>query len=64
MKSYFQRKDFILTSIARGSCASPTVVQTIKPGDSGLSCPQLQNEYADTREFKVNNLSLFIDTSK
>jgi hypothetical protein len=33
-------------------CASPTVVQTIKPGDMGLTCPQLQNEYSDAERFK------------
>ena len=33
-------------------CASPTVVQSVKPGDSGLSCSQLQNEYSDTARFK------------
>jgi len=33
-------------------CASPTVVQSIKPGDSGLSCAQLQNEYSDADRFK------------
>jgi len=33
-------------------CASPTVVQSIKPGDAGLSCPQLQNEYSDADRFK------------
>jgi hypothetical protein len=52
MKSYFSRINLIVASIVLCSCASPTVVQTIKPGDSGLSCPQLQNEYADAKEFK------------
>jgi hypothetical protein len=33
-------------------CASPTVVQSVKPGDSGLSCAQLQNEYSDADRFK------------
>jgi hypothetical protein len=33
-------------------CASPTVVQSVKPGDTGLSCGQLQNEYADADKFK------------
>jgi len=35
-----------------GACASPTVVQSVKPGDSGLNCGQLQNEYADADNFK------------
>lgn len=35
-----------------GACASPTVVQSVKPGDAGLSCAQLQNEFADADNFK------------
>jgi hypothetical protein len=35
-----------------GACASPTVVQSVKPGDAGLNCGQLQNEYADADNFK------------
>jgi len=34
------------------ACASPTVVQTVKPGDTGLNCAQLQNEYSDAERFK------------
>ncbi|TXT24142.1 MAG: putative lipoprotein [Gallionellaceae bacterium] len=34
------------------ACASPTVVQSVKPGDSGLTCAALQNEYADAENFK------------
>jgi hypothetical protein len=34
------------------ACASPTVVQSVKPGDAGLTCPQLQNEYSDAIRFK------------
>jgi opacity protein-like surface antigen len=34
------------------ACASPTVVQTVKPGDVGLTCAQLQNEYSDAERFK------------
>ena len=33
-------------------CASPTVVQSVKPGDAGLSCPQLMNEMTDAERFK------------
>lgn len=40
------------TAFALFGCASPTVVQTVKPGDGGLSCAQLQNEYADAEKFK------------
>ncbi len=34
------------------ACASPTVVQTVKPGDMGLTCSQLQNEFSDAERFK------------
>ena len=34
------------------ACASPTVVQTVKPGDVGLTCAQLQNEFSDAERFK------------
>jgi len=34
------------------ACASPTVVQTMKPGDTGLSCSQLQNEFSDADRYK------------
>ena len=42
----------ITVTILVSACASPTVVQTVKPGDAGLSCPQLQNEFADAERFK------------
>ena len=41
---------FVVTSLF--GCASPTVVQSVKPGDAGLSCAQLQNELADADRFK------------
>ncbi len=34
------------------ACASPTVVQTMKPGDTGLTCSQLQNEFSDADRYK------------
>ena len=34
-------------------CASPTVVQTIKPGDNGLTCAQLLNEYSDAERLRA-----------
>lgn len=33
-------------------CATPTVTQVVKPGDSGLSCAQMQNEYSDVQRLK------------
>ncbi|BET26537.1 hypothetical protein EV673_0349 [Limnobacter thiooxidans] len=41
-----------LLSVVLGACATPAVVQTVKPGDSGLSCAQLQNEFADAEKFR------------
>jgi len=48
-------KNFLIgfsTAVLLGACASPTVVQSVKPGDAGLNCGQLQNEYADADNFK------------
>lgn len=33
-------------------CATPTVTQVVKPGDTGLNCAQLQNEYSDVQRLK------------
>jgi len=33
-------------------CATPTVTQVVKPGDTGLSCAQMQNEFADVQRLK------------
>lgn len=33
-------------------CATPTVTQVVKPGDTGLSCAQMQNEYSDVQRLK------------
>lgn len=33
-------------------CATPTVTQVVKPGDTGLSCAQIQNEYSDVQRLK------------
>ncbi len=42
----------VATVVLLSACASPTVVQTVKPGDTGLTCAQLQNEYSDAERFK------------
>lgn len=34
------------------ACATPTVVQTMKPGDMGLTCAQLQNELSEADRYK------------
>lgn len=46
------RKIALSLVVVLAGCASPTVVQTIKPGDTGLTCPQLQNEYSDAERFR------------
>lgn len=50
------KKTFLITTssilLTLGGCASPTVVQSVKPGDAGLSCAQLQNEYSDAAKLK------------
>jgi hypothetical protein len=42
-----------LTSVLLCACATPTVVQSVKPGDYGLTCAQLQNEFADAERFRA-----------
>jgi len=44
---------FALSSALLCACATPTVVQSVKPGDNGLSCAQLQNEYVDAERFRT-----------
>jgi hypothetical protein len=39
--------------VVLAGCASPTVVQSVKAGDSGLTCPQLQNEYQDAEALRA-----------
>lgn len=47
------KKIIVISSVLLlSACASPTVVQSTKPGDMGLSCAQLQNEYSDAERFK------------
>ena len=43
----------LLSSMLLCACATPTVVQSVKPGDYGLTCAQLQNEYADAERFRA-----------
>ena len=45
-------KVVMLITVLLYACASPTVVQSVKPGDQGLSCAQLQNEFADAERFR------------
>jgi hypothetical protein len=47
----------LLTTFAVFGCATPAVVQSVKPGDQGLACAQLQNEFADAEKFKADATS-------
>jgi hypothetical protein len=42
----------LVVVLTLSACASPTVVQTMKPGDTGLTCAQLQNEFSDAERYK------------
>lgn len=53
MKVNYRFKLVALSSALLYACATPTVVQPIKPGDNGLSCAQLQNEVADADRFRA-----------
>jgi hypothetical protein len=46
-------KTAALSSVLLCACATPTVVQSVKPGDNGLSCAQLQNEFADAERLRA-----------
>jgi hypothetical protein len=37
-----------------GACASPTVVQSVKPGDTGLTCEQLQGEFTEAEQLRAD----------
>lgn len=49
-----QMKKFLTLSamLVLTGCATPTVTQVVKPGDAGLTCSQMQNEYSDAQRFK------------
>lgn len=53
MSFKYSAKLAALSSILLCACATPTVVQSVKPGDNGLSCAQLQNEFADAERFRA-----------
>ena len=54
MSTLNNTKLFFAASVASllTACASPTVTQVVKPGDNGLSCGQLQNEFSDAQRLK------------
>ncbi len=52
MKISLNASVIVIAATLLSACASPTVVQSVKPGDTGLNCAQLQNEFADAENFK------------
>lgn len=52
MNFNYKNKLVALSSVLLCACATPHVVQSVKPGDNGLGCAQLQNEYVDAERFR------------
>ena len=50
--NYFKYLIFSTTALIFAGCATPTVTPVVKPGDSGLTCAQIQNEYSDVQRLK------------
>ena len=44
----------LAATVLLAACATPTVVQSVKVGDNGLTCPQLQNEYQDAEKLRAD----------
>ncbi len=53
MMTTYRFKLAALSAAFLSACATPTVVQSVKPGDNGLSCAQLQNEFADADRLRA-----------
>ena len=43
----------LTTALLLSACASPTVTQAVKAGDTGLTCSQLQNDFQDAENLRV-----------
>ena len=43
---------FSISIILLNSCAKPTVVNVVLPGDEKLNCEELKEGYKETRRFK------------
>ena len=52
MLKNFQASLAVAVIATLAGCATPTVTQVVKPGDIGLSCAQIQNEYSDAQRLK------------
>jgi hypothetical protein len=49
VRIYFPPLAFLLL----GACASPAVIQSVKPEDASLGCEQLRSELADAERFRA-----------
>ena len=52
MKKFLRILVLGISIILLNSCAEPTVVQVVMPGDRELNCGQLKNAVAETERFK------------
>jgi hypothetical protein len=52
MFNNFNASIAVVAVFTLAGCASPTVTQVVKPGDAGLSCAQMQNEFSDVQRLK------------
>ena len=52
MKNFLKIFIFIIGLVLLNSCAKPTVVNIVVPGDEKLNCEQLENEVAETQKIK------------
>jgi hypothetical protein len=53
MTTHLNKLTLVAATLLLGACASPTVVQAVKPNDASLNCAQLQNEYTEAEGFRV-----------
>ena len=52
IKNFFEILFLSMSLIFLNSCAKPTVVNVVLPGDYELNCEQLENEVAETEKMK------------
>ena len=52
MKKFSGFLAFVASLILLSSCAKPTVVNVVVPGDNKLNCEQLENAVAETQKIK------------
>ena len=52
MKNFLKIFIFIIGLVLLNSCAKPTVVNIVLPGDNELNCEQLESEVAESQKIK------------